>query len=254
MKKFKSNEELAKYIDEQEDNGMSFLEIMLELQYLQNKREYKKNLKEGLISTAPIGKTITSFKEINSNFKISTKNNKIKIDIKNSNESEFKQLLLKANTLGWFPSVILSKAEQMKYNYDLIKGLDFNNFIIIFEAKFDRLIDKVPEKLYHITRKIIWQTKISKIGLTPRSKAKIGEHPERVYFTTNISSAERLYKNMVSKGSIESDISCVLLEISTNMISGNYLKLRIDPNYPEGGLYTQNNIPKNAIKLLKDLN
>lgn len=213
------------------------------------REEYKINLKEGLIKTTNIGKSIGLLRkqypdfiykqEENNTFYISLKNNFIIID----------DLIKLCNNLGWFPSYyeLLNidgsfnegPFKEENINFSKLKALN-----IFFEAKFDINIDKIPKYLYHITDST-YLKKILKNGLIPKSKSKLSIHPERVYFSKNIQAVQLLLQKF---NELYPEKEFVILEIDTEKIP-IYFRLYEDPNFSGYGFYTLNNIPPISIKI-----
>ena len=234
---------------------MKLLQLLLQVY----KDQYELNIKEGLIKTTEVKKTVgilyKSYKEY-IDFNTDEYHNTFDIDVnfikKKIDFSKFQDFLRDANNLGWFPSYIESRKYSGKYKTDQAKYLiDSNEKVnIVFEAKFDILIDKYPSILYHIAPKK-YTDKILKIGLAPKSKEKASSHPDRVYVANSEQSAINLaYPFYQKTGNKE----WTLFSVDTEMIPGDYFKLYSDPNYKEKGLYTLNNIPPQAINRIKDIN
>ena len=171
---------------------MKFLEKHINLY----KEEYKTNLKEGLIKTTPIGKSINLIKKQYPNILIiKEKNNTFYITLEN-NLNIIDNLIKLCNNLGWFPSYY----EALNINKNFEEGPFIKNNInisnlkqinIFFEAKFDLNIIKIPKILYHITDSI-YLNKIKQKGLIPKSKSKLSIHPDRIYFSKNINAVNLL--------------------------------------------------------------
>jgi len=225
---------------------MRLLKLLLDLY----KDEYELNLKEGLIKTTNIGKTINI---LNRNFpgieisKIDHKDNLSFKILMGGKSTDISSLLKMTNNLGWFPSWIESPHYTGKYTNT------FNiqsTTVISFEAKYDEKIEKHPRFLYHITSASN-SDKILKKGLSPKSRSKASYHPDRVYLSGSKFRAESLADLFYQKTG--EDIYD-LLEIDTTLIPGDYLKLYKDPNFIHGeGYYTLNNIPPNSIKFVKKI-
>jgi hypothetical protein len=182
------------------------------------------------------------------------------------------------DSFGWFPVVIRSEFLQKEENYTKWRNsfqLSSDPYInskhpiaIQYGTKFDPLIN-IPKEvsLYHITSNL-YIDKILKIGLTPKSQGKIGAHPERIYlFNTHIYD-NNIYSNKkqdedVIDHMIESFHSSLdkthlsitnkyyLLQIDVSKLPSN-IEFRLDPEWElVGGVWTTNNIPPNAIKILR---
>ncbi len=181
-----------------------------------------------------------------------------------NNIEDTKQILTYINNLGYFPTVIDYKEKgklnlkKVSYNeeflFGLIKKHDFlEQFDVIIEAKFDIELDKdkIPDKLYHITRQDVIH-KIKKIGLTPRAESKLSKHPERIYFgidyNETLSLVDIFRKQAELKG--KKDQKFAVLEINTKQIK--HLRIFDDPNYKNMGYYILVNVHPNAITILKE--
>jgi len=162
------------------------------------------------------------------------------------------KILTLTNNLGYYPSqytyYYLNDEKKYNWSYEHIKETigvfleDIEYLTIRFEKKFDKLDTKRYEELFHITKEINLD-KIFKYGLTPKSKNKISNHPERVFLsmTDDINFLHNMFKDI-------DNTHYVLLSI--NPIG---LKLYKDSNYLHNGLYTYMNIRPENIKLIKKL-
>lgn len=133
-----------------------------------------------------------------------------------------------------------------EFNQNL--NLDNIKFIIIkFEAKYEdnaysnNII--CPDKLYHLTR-MQFLPKIKKIGLYPKSKMRISDHPERIYVFTDLNKWLSLLKIL----KVNDNCEYALLEIDCIV---NKIMLHKDTNYGDG-YFTYNNIIPSNITILKE--
>lgn len=220
---------------------MKLLKILLELY----KEEYDLNIKEGLIKTTNIDKSLNIIQNQYSNLNISKNKENNTFTLRGIDQKDLQSVLKLTNNLGWFPSWVSSPFYTGKY----FENVEINiTSKIRFEAKYDEKIENIPKKLYHISPAEN-TFKIYKKGLSPRSRSKASYHPERVYILTDPTKAEDLADMFYQKtGQNIWD----LLEIDTTLIPGDYLKLYRDPNY-YNGYYTLNNIPPQAIKIIKKI-
>lgn len=220
---------------------MRLLKILLEIY----KEEYELNLKEGLIKTTNIGKTINIIQKQFPSLSIEKNKENNTFKIRGINQTNFPLLLKLTNNLGWFPSWVSSPF----YNGKYFKDVEVNETSKIkFEAKYDEKIENIPQFLYHISP-IENIEKILQKGLSPKSRSKASFHPERVYLLKSSEEAESLADMFYTK---TGETLWGLLEINTSMIPGDYLRLYKDPNY-DYGYYTLNNIPPQAIKKVKEI-
>jgi hypothetical protein len=223
---------------------MKLLNILLETY----KEEYKLNLKEGLIKTTNIGKTLNILeKKYSSKFIFNKLKNSFYINTFHTDINTLLNGIIKdANTLGWFPSFIETEDYIGKWDEKYFKEGEIK---LRFEAKFDEeVVENIPSILYHITPSQN-ANKILSIGLVPKSRSKASYHPDRVYLSKNLKDIENLGEMFYQKTGIK---DWMILKIDTNMVPGDYLKLYTDPNY-EHGYYTLNNIPPQAIEKVKDI-
>lgn len=174
----------------------------------------KDKLQEGLIRTAPIEDTLHILNNhsewIVQEPRLHTTRygieifNSFKVIIEKSNFNKIDKLLQLTNNLGWFPSMVggfdRSKIERKevfsgkytKASLERCKKIS-DLILLIFEAKFDAPVDTGNlDYLYHATPFPIWEKKISKIGLSPKTKSKASNHPDRIYFTANVSESEMI--------------------------------------------------------------
>lgn len=223
---------------------MKLLDILLETY----KEEYKLNLKEGLIKTTNIGKTLNILeKKYSSKFIFNKLKNSFYINTFHTDINTLLNGIIKdANTLGWFPSFIETEDYIGKWDEKYFKEGEIK---LRFEAKFDEeVVENIPSILYHITPTQN-ANKILSIGLVPKSRSKASYHPDRVYLSKNLKDIENLGEMFYQKTGIK---DWMILKIDTNMVPGDYLKLYTDPNY-EHGYYTLNNIPPQAIEKVKNI-
>ena len=147
---------------------------------------------------------------------------------------------------------------------------DNSYYIYRFEKNRQVLELEKPQYLYHLTP-LNRLNKILKNGLSPHAGNKKSVHPERIYFLvrpiqddliTNFANA--LWKHgMLSKlknngyyrnanrfvNLFQRDVPYVLLKIDTNKCKN--LKIYGDPNLHTIGAWTYDNVPPQAIEVLK---
>jgi hypothetical protein len=223
---------------------MKLLDLLLGIY----KEEYDLNLKEGLIKTTNIGKTLNVLeKKYSSKFIFTRNKNSFYIKTFNTNINTLLEGIIKdANTLGWFPSFMETEDYTGKWGEKYFKDGEIK---LRFEAKFDEeVVENIPSILYHITPTQN-ADKILKIGLVPKSRSKASYHPDRVYLSKSLEDIENLGEMFYQKTGIK---NWTILKIDTDVIPGGYLRLYTDPNY-EQGYYTLNNIPPQAIEKTKDI-
>jgi hypothetical protein len=223
---------------------MKLLKVLLEIY----KEEYELNLKEGLIKTTNIGKTLNILeKKYSSKFIFTKSKNSFYIKTFSTDiNTLLNGIINDANTLGWFPSFMETEEYTGKWDKKYFKKGEIK---LRFEAKFDEeVIERTPKILYHITPTQN-ANKILNIGLVPKSRSKASYHPDRVYLSKDLEDIENLGEMFYQKTGVK-DWS--ILKIETDMVPGDYLKLYTDPNYTQG-YYTLNNIPPQAIEKVKDI-
>jgi hypothetical protein len=224
---------------------MKLLNILLEIY----KEEYELNLKEGLIKTVNIGKTLSILeKKYSSKFIFTKSKNSFFIKTFNTDlKSLLSGIIKDADNLGWFPSFMETEDYTGKWGKEYFKKGELK---LRFEAKFDEeVVENVPSILYHITPTVNVD-KILKIGLVPKSRSKASYHPDRVFLSKSLEGIEELGRMFYQKTGIR---NWTILRINTELIPGDYLKLYTDPNY-KSGYYTLNNINPQAIEKIKDIN
>lgn len=227
-----------------------------------NIKDFEKALYEGLISTHNI---TTSVQILSNWYEVMTKNFNIiildndtfKIEIEDKITTSLFEILIKdINNLGYFPSLIYLKNEQnmtnrFKYDFDKINNIIMSKniigIILICEKKFDNIVE-ISNVIYHVCKEQNIQ-KILKIGLCPKRKSRISDHPERIYFCLNIQTCNDLI-NRFKKNDLLNNLpeqKYKILEIDTSKLKD--VVFRNDPNLNKYGVYTYDNIPKLYIQL-----
>lgn len=175
-------------------------------------------------------------------------------------EQTIQQLLHFAETAGWvFASSVIAAR-----NYDddhrdykdpttiikAVQSLSKPTVTLIFEAKFSTEISSTITKkykfLYHATPAQNVD-KILKVGLTPKTRNKIANHPERIYLATTY---EDLINELIPHLQQVTGIKqWAIFEIDTKIFESNTMRLFKDPAYPLG-VFTLTNIPPFHLKLV----
>lgn len=157
------------------------------------------------------------------------------------------------NVLGYFPSHITTPTENYKYTYELaLELLNTDNFGIYFDAKYDVEIsnDELPNYIYHISPSV-YDDKIIKIGLAPKTKNKLSTYPARIYFGLTIEAVSGLLTNPpFLRGNSKFTIFKVNFEELNKVRDIRFFK---DPIYMPNGIYTYENIPPEYITIIKKL-
>lgn len=141
------------------------------------------------------------------------------------------------NNLGYFISTLTLDGNNW------IERFSNNDYIlaILLEPKYDTKLEKIPDILYHTS--INKYTKsIEKIGLIPKSKSKLSNHPDRIYITTNLAQA-KLFANY----HLNNNENPIVWKIKTQ---GLKLTLYKDLNFTPGGYYILGNIPPSNLEKL----
>jgi hypothetical protein len=178
---------------------------------------------------------------------------KIEILISNPLTKEKLQMFYRfLSQMGYYIASYKTKfpsKEDYKWNEETFLNLDYTKLpiMIYIEAKYDCRATIESPKLYHVCRQVNLE-KILKIGLVPKSKEKISNHPERIYLSKYLKDAELIKKMFEDR--YPNEIFC-MLEISLKDIKNEKMGFMEDPNFPKKGIYTYSNIPPNAIKEIK---
>lgn len=175
----------------------------------------------------------------------------LEIRLKVLKPGELDSILKLVNNLGWFPSIYITNVSGEK-----TKFVDNNKFkedvkdagivSIKLEKKFDPVRKTTHGSDYfHVARQKVLP-KIEKNGLVPRSKSKIGFHPERIYLARGYNKALEILEMLYQHD--ESEPLWVMFQVDITKVPN--IELRNDPNF-EGGVYTLQNIPPSALKVVK---
>jgi hypothetical protein len=151
------------------------------------------------------------------------------------------------DSFGWFTA----KINGFKFNEKTlnIKKQTSNDTHIRYEGKFDTQVISNEKYYYHLTPDLFYPN-IESNGLTPKNKAKISNHPERIYLIKEYNKnefkflAERLYYNLGYRSDIMEKIkNYYILRIDVEaLIKSGRDKFYRDPNYSLG-IWTYENIP-----------
>jgi len=210
----------------------------------------------------------------------------ILIQLSSDNNVNIDKLLQFITKMGWYISDIQLGINNVPFQQGLkaLQDNDYDKAIITIEASKTTNDNKevgdtkgidtnIPKWLYHVTPTQLWKSKISKVGLAPRSKSTRSNHPSRIYVTTNSKLAEQLIPDISRQRINQSktkkyDVSkfnpmkyykdWAILQIDTSKLSNvrglGYFTLYKDPNVlSKNGmsLYTINYIPPTAISMVK---
>jgi hypothetical protein len=176
------------------------------------------------------------------------------------------------NVYGWFPSSmrmenIYGMFNTKKFNKDEL-FLSIRNLLSVkltFESKFDKIVEDIPDKLYHLTIQQ-YENSILKNGLVPKSKSKLTQHDYdgRIYLCDTALKCKSLVERMKLfyteerfnilydikniKKYYDKNTKWIIFEIDTK--KANIDKLYLDPNFL-GGFYYLSNIPANSLKIIE---
>lgn len=243
--------------------------------------EYINLINEGLIKTHDpelvLNTTLHKLIDFDINGKLikSHGNFKISISVNYVNKLTFENFKLILDIItqnlvnfgGYFVSIIKATSIHNQVNnikgdiYQLLPNIKYYNCLeFIFESKFDKIENDIPEKLYHLTIKE-YLDKILKNGLIPKSSSKLTSHSDRIYVCKTIEDCENLKIQMklhysmeldkmmygLNKKDYKKDTDMIIVEIDN---SDDFIKtLYVDPNYKDGYFIVEN-IPPNKIKVL----
>jgi len=159
------------------------------------------------------------------------------------------------DSFGWFTA----KINGFKFNEKTlnIKKQTADDIHIRYEGKFDTQIIPSEKYYYHVTPDIYW-TKIESDGLTPKSKSKLSNHPERIYLIEQynkeefIGLAQKLFSHINIKTQNYIEKYYVLKINVEKLIENNSVKFYRDPNYSLG-IWTYENIPPLYIEKIDEI-
>jgi hypothetical protein len=253
------------------------------MEYIVDFGSFVSLIKEGLIKTYDIDKTIFNIKNTlsinNINFNVGKNpNNTFYIELLDFNkiiELETVLELVFTNIIdlyGWFPSImelenIYGMKNTKRFNKKELKWVSKNilSAKITFESKFDLLEDNIPKNMYHLSIKQ-YKNDILKNGIFPKSKSKLSSHEYddsgRIYLSDSLLSCKSLIPQMKlfysgEKNNILFDpknikrhynknTDWILFEIDTKDVD----KLYKDPN--STGYYFLGNIKPDNIKVIEE--
>jgi hypothetical protein len=169
---------------------------------------------------------------------------------------EFADKLVKfMDKFGWYPSFIYDyeglKEYTGKFSSKFNDNLNRENVIIVFEAKYDEEVDLSDEPyLYHVAPDTVYN-KIKLIGLTPKNKGKLANHPGRIYLIAGENKGvfnQMLFQLWDASSNKDLINKMYVLQINNSQLKNH--KFFKDPNFNIEGvdaIYTYQNIPPSAI-------
>lgn len=195
-------------------------------------------LTEGLITTHPLNKSANIIKKRFPDLTIEIeKDGEIYIE---GEMLELKNYIPLFNNLGYFISTYTINGNDWGKDYTD----DTKPAALYLEPKYDLKIDNIPKILYHASP-IKFKDKISKIGFIPKTGNKLSKHPERIYLSDDLNTVVSFGKNIKK----ETGEGYCIYEIDSSCISNLYS----DINLRDSGYYTNQNIPPNSFKLIKEV-
>ena len=238
-------------------------------------------INEGLIKTYDINKTTEDIDRIISSYNIKhylkiLNNNSFELTINEFNRipylKETIEYILDSlfNLYGWFPSKmeitnIFGYTNNLNFTKDYLLNPSNNisDIKIIFESKFDKIENDIPEKMYHLSIQEYEKSTLNH-ELLPKSKSKVSSHDytDRIYLCKTLEGCKTLINPMNIFYSKEKDsilysgnnpnkiynknTKWIIYEIDTKLSNINVLYK--DPNYIDGYYYL-NNIDSVSIKI-----
>ena len=200
--------------------------------------EYKRFIGEGLIMTHSVDKVTYRLQTYGQDkYQVFSKDSGVVVVRFKTFDRNIDVLVKYMNNMGYYLSAYLKNGNLLK-NY---VGDDYEG--LRFEPKFDLEYDFHERYMYHVTDESNL-AKILKIGLTPRTKTKVTNHPERIYLALSEESLEEIEEMFVDFSFMSNPIR---LKIDT---SGLYNKYLIDTQFV-GGVYTLHNIPPTHIEVIE---
>jgi hypothetical protein len=181
----------------------------------------------------------------------------IQITFDEENREIIKPVISRMDAYGWF----VNNKDYQDSIIQLLNG-ETSSIVLFFEPRNSEELEwsvLSNKHLYHVTPTDVWENKISKIGLCPKSQSKKANHPERVYLFPEIQIKDGVWqflneelskaKNRIKEQN-ENDESCPfysILEIKINpsLIYKGRMKFFQDPY--SNGIWTSDNIPPEWI-------
>lgn len=189
--------------------------------------------------------------------------NKVLIVLQIVDKAHVDKVNAELDKLGWFPATIQlnDSGFQTKYSSTIDSVLKNTTrtypLVIIYEAKYDQQIEITEGYLYHVTPDIKWP-RILTAGLTPKSQAKLSDHPGRIYLIHKFnqepisyfkSMADMFYNTYKNKDLVR-DMYVLQVDIS-KVKNAKFYK---DNNFLVGdAVWTNENIPPYAITKIAEV-
>lgn len=129
---------------------------------------------------------------------------------------------------------------------------------ITYSPEFDSKVE-MNGNYYHLTPDMYWNNKIEDVGLTPKNKSKISNHPERIYLIEKYSKnefeklARRLFLSIPNPKVKQMIEKYYVLQIDIEgLVKSGRDKFYRDPHYSLG-VWTYENIPPTYIKVIDEI-
>jgi len=129
----------------------------------------------------------------------------------------------------------------------LVNMYDDDTTGVILEAKYDILINPIPDILYHASP-LKFKDKISKAGFIPKAGNKNSIHPDRIYLTDDFNTAVGFGLDLrkIPAKEMLLNIGFCVYEINGSGVKNLYS----DINLRNRGFYTDQNIASEYCKLI----
>lgn len=203
----------------------------------------RKLLYEGLIWSYPSSYVFKKLQEmgfLNVSF-TKEKTFLVKFQLDQNNAERYKKLNDFMEACGWKHGATMANSQITKNKNHFLKITEGAS-TLQYEAKFDIQVDKIPEKLFHLT----FYSKLKKIfskGLTPKTSYTYFNFEDRIYLSKDVNA---LIDFSFKKYNTTETNNFVVLEIYTPDLDKN-MRFFEDPNF-KNGLYTLENIPPYSIR------
>lgn len=242
-------------------------EVVSETLKIRNKEIYELNekiklselLHEGLLFTYPIESTVrhliaNGLKKEQITNQVENDSDVMYITIK-PEIALFEFLNKKMDVYGWYFNSAVTLIDNKTYKdiAEAVKNAGNKSIDLAFTAKFDIELEDIPNMLYHVTTSSRYE-KIKQVGLIPKTKSKLNNHPDRIYLfkTYNKQHVDELIKHLFKTEIVKYEYKnqYVILAINTLNFGVRFFN---DPD-SHNACYTLENIPHSVIMLMKKIN
>lgn len=185
-----------------------------------------------------------------------SESNECTVKIVKKDFNKVHNVITKMKLMGWYCASMIFNNNRMKvkaYNEDYLQSAlvhpNVDDVELLFAKNYATKFEPQKKRyVYHVTPDIHLE-KIKRIGLTPRSHAKKEAHPDRIYCSINRDKAIEI-ASMLARHETDKVKTYTLIAINLNAIKN--VKWYTDPMFT-GGVYTNQNIPPSALKILKTI-